>query len=147
MAGTHTSGSDAVLLCRPITEETAAEQSAALDLVLTHLTTTGIHAELIKRQVPTRCAIRLYASEESLWHPPELVIYADAGWRVATVSIGERSGSYLVALARVGAGDEPRAARVEVVPAILPGRVALLVARQTAVPATPEGRHGSAIGA
>ncbi|MCF6476445.1 hypothetical protein FAF44_50115 [Nonomuraea sp. MG754425] len=145
MAGTHTTGSDAALLCRPITEETAAEQNAALDHLLTHLTITGIHAELIKRQIPTRCAVKLYASGESLWHPPELVIYTDAGWRVATVSIGERSGSYMVALARVGADDEPQTGRVEVVPAILPHRAALLVAQQAAILALPEGRHGSAI--
>ncbi|MCF6474966.1 hypothetical protein FAF44_42335 [Nonomuraea sp. MG754425] len=135
MAGTHTTDSSAVLLCRPISEETAAEQNAALDLLLTHLTITGVHAELIKRQIPTRCAVKLYASGESLWHPPELVIYTDAGWRVATVSVGERSGSYMVALARVGLDNESYAARVEVVPAHLPGRAALLVAQSAGAPA------------
>lgn len=59
----------------------------ALDRVLEQLTAGGIHAQLIKR-IADRCAIKLYSTGETLWHPPKLIIYADAGWRIATVTIG-----------------------------------------------------------
>jgi hypothetical protein len=50
------------------------------------------------------------------------------------VTIGPRSGSYMVELVRVGADNEPQADRVEVVPACLPARVAFLVAQNAGVP-------------
>ncbi|MFI7135117.1 hypothetical protein ACIBQ1_56310 [Nonomuraea sp. NPDC050153] len=134
MARTDRTSSADDLLCQPISEEETAVQNAALDRVLEHLTTAGIHAQLIKR-IADRCAIKLYSTGESLWHPPQLVIYADAGWKIATVTIGPRSGSYMVELARVGPGNEPRADRVEVVPAGMPHRVGLLVAQNAGVAA------------
>ncbi|WP_157547877.1 hypothetical protein [Nonomuraea candida] len=135
MAITQPTGSGGVLLCRPVTELKAMEQNEALDRVLAHLTATGVHAQLIKQQVPTRCAVLLHASGERLWHPPELTIYADGGWTVAVVTIGERSGSYLVELPRVGPGNKPCGKRIEVVPADRPHRVAVLVADNAGVAA------------
>ncbi|MFC4012599.1 hypothetical protein ACFOY2_35580 [Nonomuraea purpurea] len=134
MAGTHTtSPADSDLLCQPISKEEAAAQSAALDRVLEHLTTAGIHAELIKRRTD-QCALKLYSNGETLWHPPELIVYADAGRRIATVTIGPRSGSYAVELAGVGPGNQPLADRVEFVPAAKPQHVGLLVAQNTGAP-------------
>ncbi|MEV4018488.1 hypothetical protein AB0J35_49150 [Nonomuraea angiospora] len=128
MAGTDTRESGGVLLCQAVTRETADAQNAALDRVLEHLTVAGINAQLIKRRAD-RCPITLCATGENLWHPPELIIYANAGWEIATVSVGERSGSYMVELSRVGPDNEPQADRIHVLPADLPKRVALLVAR------------------
>jgi hypothetical protein len=121
-------GSGGVLLCQAVTRETAEAQNAAFDRVLEHLTVAGLNAQLIKRRAD-RCPITLYATGENLWHPPELIIYADAGWEIATVRVGERSGSYMVELPRVGPGHEPRADRIQALPAGFPERVALLVAR------------------
>ncbi|MCP2352696.1 hypothetical protein [Nonomuraea roseoviolacea] len=59
--------------------------------------------------------------------PPHLVVYADGGWRVATISIGPRSGSYLVELAQWGEDNEPRLDKVEVIPGDCPERVASLL--------------------
>lgn len=116
------------LLCQAVTRETAEAQNAALDRVLEHLTVAGINAQLIKRRVG-RCLITLCATGENLWHPPELIIYADAGREIATVSVGKRSGSYMVELPRVGPGNGPQADRIQALPADLPERVALLVAQ------------------
>jgi hypothetical protein len=38
-------------------------------------------------------------------HPPELTVKGPQGWRVATVTMGARSGSYLVSL-RDGSGPQ-----------------------------------------
>ncbi|TMR23906.1 hypothetical protein ETD86_06130 [Nonomuraea turkmeniaca] len=128
MALTRTSASADDLLGQPIPEEEAAAQNATLDRVLERLTAASVNAQLIKR-LAIQCATKPSPSAERLWYPPQLVIYADAGWKVATVTIGPRSGSYMVELARVGADNDPQADRVEVVPADLPVRVALLVAQ------------------
>lgn len=126
MTGTETAGSGGVLLCQAITQKAAAAQNEALDQVLKHLTIAGINARLIKRRAD-RCSITLYSTGENLWHPPEMTIYADAGWKVATISIGERSGSYLVEPPVVGPDDRPSGKRIEVVLAAMPDRVACLV--------------------
>ncbi|MGA5758214.1 hypothetical protein [Nonomuraea bangladeshensis] len=130
---THTTGSNGGLLCRPITEKEATGQNDALDRVLAHLTTRGINAQLIKRRLPAQCAIKLYGTGEDLWHPPELIVYADGGWKIAIISIGERSGSYLVELPTVGTDNQPGTKRIEVVPATMPSRVAILVADNAGV--------------
>jgi hypothetical protein len=134
MAVTHTTADREDSLGDPISEEAAAAQNAALDQVLERLPAVGVNAQLVKRLAIT-CEVQPTPSAKTSWHPPQLVIFAHAGWRVATVSIGPRSGSYLVELARVGLDNESYAARVEVVPADLPGRVALLVAQSAGVPA------------
>jgi hypothetical protein len=135
MAITQPTGSGGVLLCRPITELKAMEQNERLDRVLAHLTTAGVHAQLIKRQASTRCTVMLYASGERLWHPPELTIYADAGWTLAVVTVGERSGSYMVELPTIDADNRPSGKRVEIVAATQPARVAKLVAEHSGVAA------------
>jgi hypothetical protein len=90
----------------------------------------GVHAQLVRRLV-ILCATSSAPSVEALWYSPQLITYADTGRRVATVTIGPRSGSYLVELPRVGPGNKPRADRIEVVPAFSPERVASLVTRNT----------------
>ncbi|TMR15501.1 hypothetical protein ETD86_26945 [Nonomuraea turkmeniaca] len=134
MALTHTTPSADDLLGQPIAEEDAAAQNAALDRVLEHLTTAGINAQLIKRLV-IECDTKPEPSAKTLWHPPQLVIYADAGWKVATVTIGPRSGSYMVELPGGDDQGEVPATRTEVVPASLPSRVAILVAHNAGVAA------------
>ncbi|MFD9940900.1 hypothetical protein ACFWYW_45535 [Nonomuraea sp. NPDC059023] len=126
MTRTHSTSSADDLLCQPIPEDEAAAQNAALDRVLEYLTAACIHAQLIKR-IADRCAIKLYSTGETLWHPPKLIIYANAGWRIATVTVGPRSGSYAVELARGGPDNEPRHSRIEMVPSDYPDRVGLLV--------------------
>ncbi|MEV0823866.1 hypothetical protein [Nonomuraea rubra] len=133
MAGTQPTGSGGVLLCRPITQQVAAGQNAALDRILAHLTATGIHAQLIKRQVVTQCEVMPCATSGGLWHPPKLIIYADAGWEVATVTVAERSGSYLVELPQVSPDNQPGGTRIEIVPATQPGRISRLVADKAGV--------------
>ncbi|MEV4114168.1 hypothetical protein [Nonomuraea sp. NPDC049695] len=130
MARTHRTSSADDLQCQPIPEEEAAAQNAALDRVLEHLTAAGIHEapRLIKR-IADRCAIKLYSTGETLWHPLQLIIYANAGWRIATVTIGPRSGSYAVELARIGPDYETRHDRIEMVPSDHPDRVGLLAAQ------------------
>ncbi|MBT2229176.1 hypothetical protein [Nonomuraea sp. NEAU-A123] len=128
MAVTHTTASAEDMLGEPIREAEAAAQNAALDQVLKHLTVEGVNAQLVKRLV-IECGAHPGPFIEKLRYPPQLVIYADAGWRVATVTIGVRSGAYMVELARGGPDNVLRADRVEVVSASEPGRVALLVAQ------------------
>ncbi|MFI6535047.1 hypothetical protein ACIBHY_21540 [Nonomuraea sp. NPDC050547] len=126
MAPTHTTGSGGIPLCQPITGGEAATHHAALDQVLGHLKTAGINAQLIQRRTD-RCAITIAATREPLWHPPELIIYANAGWRVATVTIGPRSGGYRVELAQWGEDNEPRLDKVEVISGSHPECVAALI--------------------
>ncbi|MEV5557326.1 hypothetical protein AB0L44_27045 [Nonomuraea wenchangensis] len=98
-----------------------------------------MHAELITR-IALDCERRPEPSAEKRRYPPALLVYADAGRRVATVTIGERSGSYLVELARIA----NRAATdvffatpatgmhrdwIAVVPAHLPDQAALVIAQ------------------
>lgn len=128
MAVTHTTASAEDLLGEPIREAEAAAQNVALDRVLEHLTAEGVNAQLIK-QLAVECGAEPGPPAERLRYPPHLVIYADAGWRLATVTVGARSGAYMVELARGGPDNALRADRVEVVPASQPGRVALLVAQ------------------
>ena len=128
MAVTHITASVEDLLGEPIREAEAAAQNIALDRVLEHLTVESVNAQLVKRLV-IECGAHPGPFIEKLRYPPQLVIYADAGWRVATVTIGVRSGAYMVELARGGPDSELRADRVEVVAASEPGRVALLVAQ------------------
>ncbi len=101
--------------------------------------TVGVQAELITR-IALDCERRPESSAEKRRYPPALLVYAAAGRRVAAVTIGERSGSYLVELARVA----NRAATdvffatptidmhrdwIGVVPAHLPDQAALVIAQ------------------
>ncbi|MEU6777964.1 hypothetical protein ABZ912_02090 [Nonomuraea angiospora] len=120
MVRTHTTPSADDLRGEPIPEEKAAAQNAALDRVLAHLTAAGVVGRASK---PNQSVV-------TFWYPPQLTIDADAGRRLATVSISHRSGSRMIESARVGADDQPQADRVEVVPAGMPNRVGPLVAQE-----------------
>lgn len=52
-------------------------------------------------------------------YTPELVVRSDAGWVIATVTMGQRSGSYMVSI--------PKSPDLEAVPSAYPERVANLV--------------------
>ncbi|MEV0621665.1 hypothetical protein AB0I81_50620 [Nonomuraea sp. NPDC050404] len=132
---THPTCASGVLLCDPVTLATARQQADALDQVVPHLKAKGVHELLIMRSDPQPCAILVYGTNEDLWHQPEMTIQADGGWLVATVTVGERSGSFLVELPRVGPDNEPIGTRTELVPSTLPSRVALLVAEHAKVAA------------
>jgi hypothetical protein len=108
-------------------------QKLALDRVLENLTTAGVNAQLIKRPAVER-GTTADRPAGTLWHPPQLVVYANEGRRIATVSVGIRSGSYMVELARTGPDNELRADRVEVVAASMPERVAWLVGQNAGCP-------------
>ncbi|MEV3983597.1 hypothetical protein [Nonomuraea sp. NPDC049758] len=127
MTLTHTTATAEDVLGEPVSEEVAEAQSAALDRVLALLEADGVNAHLIKRiwiEAKTNGS-----GVQKQWHPPQLVIFADGGWRIATVTIGPRSGSYAVELARVGPDNEARHDRIEMVPSDHPNRVGLLVAQ------------------
>ncbi|MED7922722.1 hypothetical protein SMD20_00640 [Nonomuraea sp. LP-02] len=129
---------------KPVTKAEADRQRAALDRVLEPMTeTVGVHAELITR-IALDCERRPEPSAEKRRHPPTLLVYADAGRRVATVTIGERSGSYLIELARIANRAEtdvffaaPAADMhrdwIAVVPAHLPDQAALVIAQHAGV--------------
>ncbi|GAA4235325.1 hypothetical protein FHR32_006740 [Streptosporangium album] len=89
----------------PVDEATAEIQDKALAVVQRLLKDRGIHA---------RChhtiSLGLFASREAAWpdkpplrswmdrYPPELAVAGPQGWRDATVTVGPRSGHYLVSL-------------------------------------------------
>ncbi|MFI9591034.1 hypothetical protein [Nonomuraea sp. NPDC052265] len=124
MALTHTAPSAEDTLGSPVSESAANVQNAALDLVLPHLAGLDVNAQLVKRAL-IHCQTEPEPSVERLCHPPQLVVYANAGWKVATVSIGGRSGSYMVELARVGEHNQPLADRMRIVSGDEPENVAL----------------------
>lgn len=94
----------------------------ALNKIILLLEGSGINAQLIKH-VP---------GEENAASgpiaPSRLLVYADGGWRVATISVAARSGAYRVELACTGRDNEELPDRVEMVPGHRPAQVALLVA-------------------
>ncbi|NRQ38271.1 hypothetical protein HII36_41540 [Nonomuraea sp. NN258] len=125
MTLTHTTATAEDVLGEPVSEEVAEAQSAALDRVLALLEADGVNAQLIRRvwiEAKTNGS-----GVQKRWHPPQLVIYSDGGWRVATVAIGPRSGAYTVELAQVGPDNQPLPDRIEVVPAGKAHRVARLI--------------------
>ncbi|MDF2707734.1 MAG: hypothetical protein K0R62_3386 [Nonomuraea muscovyensis] len=94
----------------------------ALNKVIHLLEGSGINAQLIKR-VPGEVNT---ASDQ--FSSSRLMVYADGGWRVATISVAARSGAYRVEPARTGRDNEELPDRVEMVPVHRPAWVALLVA-------------------
>ncbi|NRQ30520.1 hypothetical protein HII36_01495 [Nonomuraea sp. NN258] len=119
---------DVTPLGDPIPQDAAQVQRDLLDTLLLILDVEGVNAQLISR-VWVEAKSGASSSVERRWHPPQLIIYADGGWRVATVSIGPRSGCYAVELAQIGPGNQPLADRIEVVPVNKPSRVARLIAQ------------------
>ncbi len=96
--------------------------AAAFSKVIPLLENSGIRTQLI-RCVPDEAT----ADVSGQVAPPRLMIYADGGWRVATISVAVRSGAYRVELARIGPHNEELPDRVEIVPERRPARVATLV--------------------
>lgn len=124
MALTNTTPSAEDTLGNPVSESVANDQKAALDLVLPYLEGLGVNAQLVKRLL-VHYRTEPAPSVERICHPPQLVVYANAGWKIATVTIGGRSGSYMVELARVGKHNQPLADRMRIVPGDEPEGVAL----------------------
>jgi hypothetical protein len=115
MAGTRTtSASDQV-----------SEAEAALDRLHMHLVAEGISPTLIRRVAD--------GPGPSAETAPQLVIYGEAGWRVATISVGPRSGMYLVDTARVGPDNERMRDLRALVPPAMPHRAVRLVAQACGV--------------
>lgn len=112
-----------------LSEEEAGAQKAALDQLLPHLTAVGLHTELLQRV--TIGAGQPNQAVESRRHPPQLIVYAGLR-KIATISIGPRSGSYLIELG--GCGALIQAAPIEVVPAARPDRAAQFVKEHAGVP-------------
>ncbi|MFI7439694.1 hypothetical protein [Nonomuraea indica] len=95
----------------------------ALNKVIPLLGRSGINAQLIKR-VPGE----VNAAASGPIASSRLMVHADGGWRVATISVAARSGAYRVEPARTGRDSEELPDRVEMAPVHRPARVALLVA-------------------
>jgi hypothetical protein len=64
---------------------------------------------------------------------PALVMFGDAGRRVATVAVGPRSGMYLVDLARVGPDNERMRDLRALVPPAMAHRAVRMVAQACGV--------------
>ncbi|MEU1390693.1 MULTISPECIES: hypothetical protein [unclassified Nonomuraea] len=128
MALTHPTPATDDTVGDSIPENAANAQRDALERVLPHLTVSGVNAQLVKRCSSNPGQSGPESPAEPLWHPPQLVIYADAGWKVATVTLGARSGSYMVELARVADDNAALADRMRVVPEHRPQDVALEIA-------------------
>ncbi|GAA0925832.1 hypothetical protein [Nonomuraea longicatena] len=101
----------------------ASEAEAALERLHRRLVAEGISPKLIQRT-----ARESEPLAETADHSPTLVIYQDAGWRVATIAVGSRSGMYLVDVAQVGPHNEPKPDLRTLVPPALPHRAVRLVA-------------------
>ncbi|MEU3168734.1 hypothetical protein [Streptosporangium sp. NPDC006930] len=93
-----------------VDEATVESHDKALAVVQRLLTERGIRAHRHHT-----ISLGLFADSEAAWpdqpplrswmerYPPELTVKGPQGWCVATVTVGARSGSYLVSL-RDGAG-------------------------------------------
>jgi hypothetical protein len=91
-----------------VTAEAADEQARLL---------ARLAAVLTRRQIGSLLVRRVAVNTESgrrRWNAPELLVPGPEGRRVATVTIGPRSGSYLIAVAGTPDG---RPGGVETVPA------------------------------
>ncbi|MEV6859513.1 hypothetical protein AB0M44_00705 [Streptosporangium subroseum] len=103
-----------------VTDKTAERHDLALAVVQQLLRVRGVrsfaaHTIDLKLSVDGR-PIPLGKPQR---HAPELVVHSAAGWVVATVTMGPRSGSYLVSMRDGG--------NIETVPAENPEKVASLM--------------------
>ncbi|WP_433245343.1 hypothetical protein ACQPYK_43270 [Streptosporangium sp. CA-135522] len=99
-----------------VTDTTAEKHDRALAVVQRLL-----KASEIRTQVVHRISLKLFGDGRPSpqgklrRHAPELIAYGDAGWTVATVAMGRRSGYYLISLPAVGVtsqivnADQPHA--------------------------------------
>ncbi|GAA0918796.1 hypothetical protein [Nonomuraea longicatena] len=118
MTGTHTT---------PALDQ-APEAEAALERFHRSLVAEGISPKLIQRTTGESEPLAETADQS-----PTLVIYRDAGWRVATVAVGRRSGMYIVDLAQVGPDNGPKPDLRTLVPPAMPHRAVRLVAHACGV--------------
>lgn len=68
-----------------------------------------IRAQGIKTSLSRRGGLRLCGSETSLSSTDrvELIAFSPEGWEVAMVTVGDRSGCYMVSLPSAGVGSRP----------------------------------------
>jgi hypothetical protein len=111
MTGTHATS----------TPDRVSEAEAALDRLREHLVAEGIRATLIHRAADE--------PEPGADPAPQLVIYREAGGRVASVAFGRRSGTYIVDVVKPSHGGERRA----LVSPAMPRYVARLVVQACGV--------------
>jgi hypothetical protein len=111
MTGTHTTS----------TPDQVSEVEAALDRLRKHLVAEGISPKLIHRVAD--------GPEPGADPTPQLVIYREAGNRAATITVGRRSGTYIVDVVKPCHGGERRA----LISPAMPHRAARLVAQACGV--------------
>jgi hypothetical protein len=126
---THTSTPSCdVQLDQPISDEVAEQQEAALDRVQELLAAHGIHTCSVERlEIRGHSRGQEEPLVESHRYPPQLLVFSDGGWRLATVTVSPRAMAYMVELAQWGEGNEIQPDRVHVVPGDRPERVAVLI--------------------
>jgi hypothetical protein len=92
-----------------------------------------LHRQLVAVGVPPTLIQRVTANPEptaDVTAPsPQLVIYGESGWRVATISVGPRSGMYLVDTAQVGSDNGRMPDLRALVPPAMAHRAVRLVAQ------------------
>ncbi|GAA0915657.1 hypothetical protein [Nonomuraea longicatena] len=110
------------------TPDQASEAGAALERLHQHLVAEWISPKLIQQTTGES-----QPTAETAFQSPTLVVYRDAGWRVATVGVGRRSGMCIVDLAQVGPYNEPKPDLRALVPPAMPHRVVRLVAHACGV--------------
>lgn len=124
----HPSAASSVVQpARPVPRQLAELHDAALDHVQKLLTAHGIHARCVERLDITARRGEEEPLIESRRYAPQLLVFADGGWRVATISVAAGSGAYLVELAQWGQNNEPRPDKVKLIPVGYPQWVASLI--------------------
>ncbi|MEV0354372.1 hypothetical protein AB0H88_52265 [Nonomuraea sp. NPDC050680] len=111
----------------PVLRQIAEQHAAALERVQELLTARGIHARCVERFDITA---RMGGEEplvQTRRHPPQLLVFADGGRRMATISVAPSSGAYVVELAQWGEDNEPRPDKATAIPENQPERVAALI--------------------
>ena len=98
-----TEGSHADPSREPISDVIAAKHNKTLAKLRNLLIQRGMRTYIVQYLKLTLKSSTWPAPAESTQHryPPELLIFAPQGWRVATVRIAPRSGAYLVDVAQV----------------------------------------------
>ncbi|MFD1543314.1 hypothetical protein [Nonomuraea guangzhouensis] len=114
----------------PISGSVAAEHDQALDRLRVLLTRRGIHSYVVEwLRLTLRSAPFPAAPLSNLdRYPPELIVFAPQGWRVATVRIAaDRSAAYIVEVARVGEDHALMPDIRYIVPSGKPAKAAALI--------------------
>ncbi|MEU8150876.1 hypothetical protein [Nonomuraea sp. NPDC048901] len=114
----------------PISESAAAEHDQALAELRELLTRRGIHSYVVEWLKLTLRSAPFPADALSSLdrYPPELVVFAPQGWRVATVRIAaDRSAAYVVEVARIGEDHGVMPDIRYIVPSGKPAKAAALI--------------------